>query len=278
MKGYLRQLRRDPVLLIGAGLVVVWAVIALTARWWVPFDPIRDQALSDRLQPPSLGHWFGTDELGRDVFSRVMAGAGISLPLGVVVVLASALIGSLLGAIAGLRGGRLDELIMRIGDVVLSFPAIVLALAIAAALGPALSNVMIAIVAVLWPEYARLMRGQVLSIKNYDHVLAARAIGCSRARIFRKHILPYSYAPIVVKATLDLGSVILIAAGLSFIGVGAVPPAPEWGAMITESRQFFSQWWLAAFPGLAILTTVMGFNFVGDGVRDLLDPRMRSRL
>jgi peptide/nickel transport system permease protein len=150
-----------------------------------------------------------------------------------------------------------------------------LALAITAALGPAIQNVMIAIVAVLWPEYARLMRGQVLSIKEYDHVLAAKAIGCRTPRIFLRHILPFSYAPIIVKATLDLGNVILTAAGLSFIGVGAVPPAPEWGAMINSSRQFFSQWWLALFPGLAILTTVMGFNFVGDGIRDLLDPRMK---
>ena len=261
----------------GAVLIVAWVLVALTASLWVPYDPIRNLDLANRLEPPTLGHLFGTDELGRDMFSRVMAGASISLPTGVFVVLTSALVGGLLGAVAGLRGGKVDELVMRIGDIVLSFPAIILALAITAALGAALSNVMIAIVVVLWPEYARLIRGQVLSIKNQDHVLAARAIGAKRGRVFTKHILPFCYAPMIVKGTLDLGSVILIAAGLSFIGVGAVPPAPEWGAMINASLQFSSQWWLALFPGLAILTTVMGFNFVGDGIRDLLDPRMQGR-
>lgn len=262
---------------IGVTIVVLWVLVALTVPWWTPFDPVTDQDLKDRLAPPGGGHWFGTDSLGRDVFARVMYGARLSLPIALVTVAISVAIGCLVGAVAGFLGGLVDEAIMRLSDIVLSFPAIVLALAIAAALGPSTTNVVISISAVTWPEYTRLMRGQVLSIRNNLHVLAAQSIGCSRARVFRVHVLPFGLQPILVKATVDLGMVILLAAGLSFIGVGAVPPTPEWGAMVSEAQSRIDSWWLGLFPGIAILSMVLGFNFIGDAMRDRFDPQMRTQ-
>ncbi|GGO70650.1 ABC transporter permease [Nocardioides deserti] len=262
---------------IGVTIVVIWVLVALTVPWWTPFDPVTDQDLQGRLAPPSGEHWFGTDNLGRDVFARVMHGARLSLPIALVTVAVSVAIGCLIGAVAGFLGGLVDEVVMRISDIVLSFPAIVLALAIAAALGPSTTNVVIAIAAVTWPEYTRLMRGQVLSIRNNLHVLAAQSIGCSRARIFRVHVLPFGLQPILVKATVDLGMVILLAAGLSFIGVGAVPPTPEWGAMVSEAQSRIDSWWLGLFPGIAILSMVLAFNFIGDAMRDRFDPQMRTQ-
>ncbi|WP_227467522.1 ABC transporter permease [Nocardioides lijunqiniae] len=262
---------------IGVTLVLLWVVIAITIPWWTPFDPVTDQDLQGRLAGPGGEHWFGTDNLGRDVFARVMYGARLSLPIALVTVAVSVAIGCLIGAVAGFLGGIADEVIMRISDIVLSFPAIVLALAIAAALGPSTTNVVISIAAVTWPEYTRLMRGQVLSIRNNLHVLAAQSIGCSRARVFRVHVLPFGLQPILVKATVDLGMVILLAAGLSFIGVGAVPPTPEWGAMVSEAQSRIDSWWLGLFPGLAILSMVLAFNFIGDAMRDRFDPQMRTQ-
>jgi peptide/nickel transport system permease protein len=262
----------DITLYLGVTILVVWTLVALTVPWWRPFDPINDQDLTQRLKGPSGTHWFGTDTLGRDVFTRVMYGARISVPLAVASVALAMLIGSAIGAAAGFVGRWLDELLMRITDVTLAFPAMVLALAIAAALGPGIRNVVIAIVLVTWPEYARLMRGQVLGIKAGDHVRAARSLGCSPWRVLRRHVLPFSTAAVGVKATTDLGVVILVAAGLSFIGVGAVPPTPEWGALVSDGRSGLDHWWIAAFPGLAILTVVLAFNFVGDGLRDRIDP------
>jgi peptide/nickel transport system permease protein len=272
-----RTLRNDPVLALGLAIVLFWFLVALTVPLWVPFHPTEYQRLENKLAPPSTEHLFGTDALGRDVFSRVMYGARVSLPLTIIVVVASMVMGTTVGAIAGYAGKPIDDVLMRITDATLAFPSIVLALAIAAALGPSIQNVMIAVVAVWWPEYARLMRGQVLSVKTYEHVVAAQCLGCSHFRIVFSHILPMCQAPIVVKATIDLGGVLLVASGLSFIGLGAVPPTPEWGVMINEGRLRFYEWWLATFPGLAILTTVLGFNFVGDSVRDLLDPQMRKQ-
>jgi peptide/nickel transport system permease protein len=274
----LKAFKRDPVLAIGSAVILFWCLIALTVPLWSPYDPIKDQNLSNKLKAPDANHWFGTDALGRDVFSRVMYGARISLPLAVIVISVSMIGGSTIGAIAGYRGGAIDELLMRICDATLAFPSIILAMAIAAALGPSIQNVMIAVIIVWWPEYARLMRGQVLSVKNSEHVLSAECIGCSDTRIVLRHILPLSLAPVIVKATLDLGGVILVAAGLSFIGLGAVPPTPEWGVMVNEGRLKFYEWWLATFPGLAILTIVLGFNFVGDSIRDLLDPTTRHKI
>jgi peptide/nickel transport system permease protein len=270
-----RRRKRAVTLYLGIAVIALWVLIAVTVPLWSPFDPIKDQDLHRRLEGPSWTHWFGTDTLGRDVFSRVMYGARISLPLAVLSVALAVVIGCTIGAAAGFYGKWIDELLMRITDVTLAFPSIVLALAIAAALGPGIRNVIIAVVLVTWPEYARLMRGQVMSIKGGDHVKAATSIGCRPGRVFRRHVLSFSSAVIGVKATTDLGVVILIAAGLSFIGVGAVPPAPEWGALVSDGRTSTTHWWIATFPGLAILTTVLAFNFVGDGLRDRYDPYHR---
>lgn len=269
-----RLLASNKAALIGAAIVGVWVLIALLAPLIAPYDPLA-QDLAYRLQEPSERHLFGTDELGRDIFSRVLYGARISLPLGISVVVLTAAIGIFLGALAGFFGGLLDDLLMRFADAVLAFPSLILAMAITAALGPSLNNAMLAIVAVLWPEYARLMRGQVLGIREMEYVNAARAVGVPEARILWRHILPNAFPPLLVKASLDVGNVILIAAALSFVGLGAVPPEPEWGAMVKAGREKFYQWWVATFPGLAIFTVVMGFNFLGDGLRDMLDPRLR---
>ncbi|GBD10013.1 putative D,D-dipeptide transport system permease protein DdpC [Candidatus Thermoflexus japonica] len=273
-RGWLRDLRRSPTLLIGLLLISLWAMAALLAPLIAPYSPV-EQRLSERLSPPSAKHLFGTDELGRDVFSRVLYGARISLPIGLGVVALTALLGTALGAVAGFVGGLVDELIMRFCDAVLAFPSLILAMAITAALGPGLNNAMLAIVLVLWPEYARLMRGQVLYLRELEYVTAARAIGATEMRILWRHILPNAFSVILVKASLDVGNAILLAAALSFVGLGAVPPTPEWGAMVAAARQKFFEWWIGTFPGLAILTVVVGFNFLGDGLRDVLDPRLR---
>lgn len=269
----MRQLRRNRMAMLGLFIILFWAIAAMIA----PFTAIRDpiaQSIGDRLQAPSAQYWFGTDDLGRDVFSRVIYGARISLPIGFVVILFAVTVGSLVGASAGYLGGMYDLLVMRLADITLAFPSIVLALAIAAVLGPSLTNALIAMVLVWWPEYARLMRSQVLSVKNNEYVMASVALGGSHIRVLFLHILPNTFAPILVKASLDAGSAILNIAALSFIGLGAVPPTPEWGAMISSGRYQFYSWWLTTFPGLAILTVVLGYNFLGEGVRDSFDPRM----
>jgi peptide/nickel transport system permease protein len=259
--------------MIGLGIIVIWALLAIFAEQVSPYDPIA-QSINKRLVPPSAENIFGTDELGRDIFSRVVFGARISLPVGLVVILFAMIAGSLIGAIAGFVGGGFDLVVMRVVDITLSFPSIVLALAIATVLGPSLLNALIAMILVWWPAFARLMRGQVLSVKNNEYIIAANVVGASDRRILFKHILPNCFAPILVKASLDAGSVILTIAALSFIGLGAVPPTPEWGAMVSAGRYKFYDWWMTTFPGLAILTVVLGFNFVGDGVRDAFDPHM----
>jgi peptide/nickel transport system permease protein len=274
---FLSMLRSDTALIIGCLVVFFWVVAALSVPLWAAFDPIKDQNLLHRLSAPSGTHWFGTDNLGRDVFTRVLYGARLTLPIAGIAVMLSVTIGCFFGAIAGFLGGLADEAIMRVSDLFLAFPAMVLALAIAAALGPSSKNVVIAIVVVTWPEYTRLMRGQILSIRGNLHVLAARSVGCSNVRIFRVHVLPFGLPPIIVKATVDLGMAILLAAGLSFIGVGAAPPAPEWGAMVSEASSRINQWWLGLFPGLAILSIVLAVNFIGDALRDRYDPQLRAQ-
>jgi peptide/nickel transport system permease protein len=269
----LRALRRNRIAMVGLGIIVFWALVALFAPLIAPYGPVA-QEISNRLKPPSAQHWFGTDELGRDVFSRVVYGARISLPIGFIVILFAMIVGSLVGASAGYIGGIYDLLVMRLADITLAFPSIVLALAIAAVLGPGLTNALIAMVLVWWPEYARLMRSQVLSVKSNDYVTASVALAASHPRILFTHILPNTFAPVLVKASLDAGSAILTIAALSFIGLGAVPPTPEWGAMISLGRYKFYSWWLTTFPGLAILSVVLGYNFFGEGVRDAFDPRM----
>jgi len=271
----LRILIRNRMAMAGAAVILIWAAAAVAAPLIAPYDALA-QSVEDRLSPPSAQHPFGTDELGRDVFSRVVYGARISLPVGLVVILFSMLMGASVGALAGYIGGGFDLLVMRLADITLAFPSIVLALAIASALGPSLKNALIAMILVWWPEYARLMRGQVLSVKNNEYVTAARSIGVSSGRILARHIIPNTSAPIIVKASLDAGSAILTIAALSFIGLGAVPPTPEWGTMISMGRFKFYHWWLTAFPGLAVLSVVLGFNFLGDGLRDAFDPQLRG--
>ena len=271
----LRTLSRNPMAMMGLAIITIWSIIAIFAPLIAPADPLA-QTVNDRLQPPNSQYLFGTDELGRDVLSRVIYGARISLPVGLVVIIFSMVVGCLVGASAGYIGGIYDLLIMRLADITMAFPSIVLALAIAAVLGPSLTNALIAMVLVWWPEYARLMRGQVLSVRTNEYVTAATVVGVPSGRILFKHILPNTFGPILVKASMDAGSAIMNIAALSFIGLGAVPPTPEWGAMVSLGRYRFYSWWLTTFPGLAILTVVLGYNFFGDGVRDAFDPRTNN--
>jgi len=259
-----------------AGLIIISALIlvAVLAPVIAPFDPY-DQVADDRLQPPGNRYFFGTDDMGRDIFSRVIYGSRLSLAAAAVVLALSTSIGILVGAVAGYVGGRLDEVLMRITDMFLAFPAMVLAMVIASALGPSLLNAMIAIAVVWWPWYARLIRGQILSLKTMEYVEAAKALGAGNARILWKYILPNCTAPLIVQATLDSGYAILTTASLSFIGVGALAPTPEWGSMISIGRSYIlAQWWYPTFPGLAICLAVPGFNLLRDGLRDILDPRL----
>ena len=267
--------RANTALSVGAIVVGVWVFVAAFAPWIAPHSPM-DLDVMNRLEPPGRVHLFGTDEAGRDNFSRVLYGARITIPVAFTVILLASLFGAGVGAVAGYVGGRVDEVLMRVVDIVLAFPPIVLAMAITAALGAGLRNAMFAILLVSWPEFSRLMRGQVLAIKENDYVIAARALGASGFRVVLIHILPNAFPPIVVKGSLDIGNAIVFTAALSFIGLGAVPPAPEWGAMIAAGQSKFEYWWVATFPGLAILSVVLGFNFLGDGLQDWLNPRLRK--
>jgi peptide/nickel transport system permease protein len=255
----------------GALLVLFWVGVALTVQWWPIDDPVASVGL--RLAPPSGTHWLGTDALGRDVVSRTLHGAQYSLPAALAVILSAVAIGATLGAISGFLGGLADAAVMRLVDITLSFPAIMLAMAVTASLGPGLWHAAIAMIIVSWPNYARLMRAQVLAVKEREHVEAAVAAGASGPRTLIAHILPLCWSPILINATMDFGQIVLLVASLSFIGLGASPPTPEWGQMISEGAQKFYQWWIAFGPGMAILSVALGFNFLGDGLRDILDPR-----
>ncbi len=272
----LRWQRRYGLAALGAVIIAVWVFLAIFAPWITPYAPDAVD-LSARLQPPSALHFLGTDELGRDGFSRILYGARISLTAGVVVVAVGALLGALIGGVAGYAGRSLDEALMRFTDLVLCFPPIILALAIAAALGIGTTNTMIAMLVVWWPKFARLTRSLVLQQRSQEYVTAAVVAGFGPGRILVRHIIPNAVGPLVVLVTLDIGHAIITFAGLSFLGLGVVPPTPEWGSMVADGRQLVAQWWVSAFPGLAILTVVMGFNFMGDGVRDWLDPKSRQR-
>jgi peptide/nickel transport system permease protein len=267
----LSQLTLRPVLAVGIAIVVFWIFVALTVDLWAVYDPLK--IVGRKLQSPSLQHWLGTDALGRDVMMRTLYGARYSILISVAVVVCSVVIGSVLGATAGFFGGWIDSVIMRIVDITLAFPPVLLAMAVAASLGPGLQNAAIAVIAVWWPVYARLMRGQVLDVISRDHIEAARAGGASSFRLLTKHILPLSWTPTIISATMDFGQVVLLAASLSFIGLGAQPPSPEWGAMISDGAAQFYSWWIAFGPGVAILSLGLGFNFLGDSLRDILDPR-----
>lgn len=267
---------RSPLATTGLVLLIVFGLAALLASFIAPYDP-ADQILIARLKPPSTAHLLGTDQLGRDIISRLLFGARISLTVGLVVVFSAGFFGTLVGLVAGYAGGIVDEVLMRLTDIFFAFPPLILAMAIAGALGPSLTNAMIAIAVVTWPVYARLVRGQVLALREREFIIAAQSVGVSTPRILWRHLLPNTLAPILVQASFDMGGAILSAAGLSFIGFGAQPPTPEWGVMISEGRKFITtQPWLSLFPGLAILLTVAAFNLLGDGVRDILDPRLRG--
>ena len=284
--------RRSLLSMIGLTLIIILLLVALFApllasqhpsyvevpteqgtttteeRWQIHFD--------EKLLPPSAKHWFGTDDYGRDIFSMVVYGSQTSLRICLMVVAISTLVGVLLGGLAGYFGGVIDEVLMRITDVFLSVPYLIFALAIAAALGRSIDHIMEAMIITWWPTYARLLRGQVLTIREQQYVEAARSVGASNSRILFRHVLPNSFAPLLVQITLDLGAVLLVAAGLSFIGLGASPGTAEWGLMISSGRTvMFHAWWYVTFPGLAILMVVLGFNLLGDGLRDVTDPKLR---
>ncbi|MGC9529055.1 MAG: nickel transporter permease [Candidatus Bipolaricaulaceae bacterium] len=271
----LRRILRNRLAMFGLVMTGALLVVAAFAPLLAPHSPTKI-SLAERLAPPSARHPFGTDDAGRDILARVIYGSRITLRICLMVVGLTLAVGTLLGLVAGYAGGWVDELVMRLSDVFLAFPALILAMAIAAALGPSLENAIIAMVTIWWPRYARVTRGQVLAIREVDYVAAARACGSNPLRVMVRHILPNCISPVVVQATLDLGEVVLTAATLSFIGFGAQPPTPEWGAMVSVGRNYLRDyWWYPTFPGLAILLTVMGFNLLGDAVRDALDPRLR---
>ena len=271
-----RWQRRYGLPALGSGIVVLWLVVAVAAPVVAPWSPTAVDVMT-RLLPPSHGHLLGTDELGRDVLSRLIWGSRISLFTGVVVVAAGAALGTLVGGVAAFVGGRVEYAIMRFTDLVLCFPPIILALAIAAALGIGTTNTILAMLVVWWPKFARLARSLVLQQRSREYVEAALVAGYGPGRILGRHIIPNAIGPLIVLVTLDVGNAIITFAGLSFLGLGVVPPTPEWGSMVADGRQLVAQWWVAAFPGLAILTIVLGFNFLGDGVRDWLDPKSRER-
>ncbi len=271
------RMRQNPLMVVGVIICVIWIAISLAAGEIAPYNPL-DQNVMNRLQAPSREHIFGTDQLGRDVLSRVIYGGRTSLPAGLLVVVSAMVVGTVFGAVAGYVGGLWDELLMRFTEVFMAFPIIILAMAIAAALGPNVTNAVIAMIVVWWPNYARIVRSLVISVKSDAYVESARAIGSPPARVLVVTILPNCVAPALVMATLDIGNAILIFAGLSFLGLGPEPSSPEWGRMVSDGIDYFDQWWLSTFPGLAILTVVMALNFVGDGMRDLLDPRSRKQI
>lgn len=262
---------RQPLAVIGLAVVGGWVVIAIFAPLIGPDNPLAQNF--GILTAPSSAHWFGTDELGRDVLSRVLAGSRVTLPLSVLLVVIAMLIGAVLGGIAGFLGGWADVALMRLADLFFAFPGIILALAVAAALGPQLRNAVIAVVAVSWPSYARLVRSLVLTARTTPYVVASRMLGASGWRVLFTDIRPNVAGPVLVLAALDLGNAVLLLSGLSFLGLGAQPPTAEWGAMVAEGTQNFNDWWVGVFPGLAILTVVLAFNFIGDAMRDALDPR-----
>jgi peptide/nickel transport system permease protein len=279
LRFYARVFARSAASLLGLGLVLVFLLMAALGPWIVPYPEDARGAvhLDEKLRAPSAGHWFGTDEVGTDIYTRVVLGARVSLQIGLIITLLAAAIGVPLGIVAGYVGGPLGESIMRVTDVFLSVPALVLALAIVGALGPGIVNAIVALGLVWWPGYVRLVQSKTLALKGQVFVEAARAVGTGRLRIVFVHILPNCVSPITVKASMDMGSAILAAAGLGFIGLGAQPPYPEWGAMISHGRNYLpAWWWYSAFPGLFIYLTVLGFNLLGDGLRDILDPQSRG--
>ncbi|MBP3318407.1 MAG: ABC transporter permease [Ruminiclostridium sp.] len=271
-----RLFRSNYLFTLGVIICVFWILMAVLAPVIAPYDPIV-QDLTKMLQPPSGEHIFGTDNFGRDIFSRVIYGGRYSLLAGCLTVIIAGAVGSLYGAIAGYVGGKIDNVMMRFSEMVLSFPSLILAMLINSVLGSSLFNTMFALVIVAWPTYARLMRSVVLSVKENEYIAAAEALGASRMRILIKEIIPNSISSVLIMATTDLGNQILMFSTLSFLGLGSAPPTPEWGMMVSEGVDYFNKFWVAGFPGLAIFTMAIGANFIGDGMRDLLDPKLRKQ-
>lgn len=269
-----RFLRRNPLTLLGVIIVIFWIIIALIAPIIAPYSPTA-QIFKVRNSPPSASHLFGTDELGRDIFSRILYGAQISLPIGFILILLASVVGTVIGLISGYFGGWVDEVIMRFTDLIFAFPIIILAMTIATALGRSIFNAVIAILIVWWPSYARTVRSLVLVIKTQDYILAARAVGAKPLYIMFRQVLPNVLQSIMVITFIDIGNGILIFSSLSFLGLGPKPTDAEWGVMTAAGVTDLNDWWRTTFPGLAIASTVLAFNFIGDGLRDLLDPRLR---
>lgn len=272
----IRLLRNSPLAILGVVIIALNVLLAVFAPLLAPYDPYGME-LGNRLLAPGATHLFGTDQLGRDILSRVIWGSRISFEIGAVIVTLSVVIGVSMGLVSGYAGGWVDETFMRITDIFLAFPALVLAIFIEAAIGPGLTNAILAIAIVSWPTYARLVRGSTMSIKENEFIEAAHAVGEGKIRIIFRHILPNLLSPITVQSTLDMGGAVLTAAGLSFIGFGVQPPTAEWGAMVSTGRDYIAfAWWMTAFPGLAIFLFVLGFNLIGDWLNDYLNPRLRG--
>jgi peptide/nickel transport system permease protein len=270
-RGRLRPAWRQPLAIVGAVIAVGWVLVAIFAPLIAPHDPLAQ--IFPPAQSPSSAHLFGTDELGRDVLSRVIYGSRISVPIALLLVTFAAVIGGVIGGLAGYFRGLVDGVSMRVVDLFFAFPAIILAMVVAAVLGRGLRNAALAIVIVAWPAYARVVRGLVLSVGDSEYVQSARLLGSSARRTLFRDVVPNVAGPVVVLATLDLASAILLLAGLSFLGLGAQPPDAEWGSMVAEGAQYFQWWWIGTFPGLAIFTAVLAFNFLGDSLRDVFDPQ-----
>lgn len=267
-------MKASPLAVAALGVVSLWLALAAAAPLLAPYEPLR-QDIVGRLAGPSAAHWLGTDALGRDILSRVLHGARISIPVGLAAVILAALLGALVGGLAGFVGRRLDDVTMRVTDLMLAFPTVILALVITAALGVGIRNAVIAIMIAWWPTYARLVRGLVLAVREREYVQVAYALGASDGRILWRYVAPNVVSSVIVLATLDVGHAILTFASLSFLGLGPPPEVPEWGSMIAAGRNYLDEWWIATFPGLAILSLTIAFNVVGDSLRDFLDPRLR---
>jgi peptide/nickel transport system permease protein/oligopeptide transport system permease protein len=273
-----KELRRNPLALVGAGVVALLVILGIGGSWIAPYDPLA-QNLAESLQGPSRAHWFGTDSFGRDILSRVLYGARISLLVGVASQTIAFALGVFLGVVSGYYGGRIDSIVMRLADVTLAFPTLLLLIAITAAFQPSLVVVFVAIGVVGWAGLARLVRSQALVVRELDFIQAARALGLPDTRLLARHVLPNCLAPAIVAVTLGMAGAILLEAALSFIGLGAQPPTPSWGSMISDGRDFLrTAPWISIFPGLAIGMVVLGFNLFGDGLRDAMDPRLRGRV
>src|SRR5699024_1966338 len=276
IKDAFHQLRKNRLAVFGLFIIIFFILLGLFAPLISPYD-YKEQVLSDRLLPPSSEHWFGTDDLGRDIFTRIAYGARLSLQIGFFAVIGALFFGTLLGLIAGFYGRWVDMIISRLFDIMLSFPSILLAISVVAILGASLQNALIAIAIVNVPIFGRLVRSTVISLREEEYIMAAKAQGMKNGRIILHHILPNSLAPIIVQSTLGIGTAILDASGLGFLGLGAQPPATEWGKMLADSREFIQiAPWTLIIPGLAIMFVVLGFNLIGDGLRDVLDPKMKN--